>query len=169
MVEEGKYVQIDYTGKLDSGEVFDTSEGRMPLEFKVGAGSMIPGLEKAVVGMKIDEEKDISLKPEEAYGEYNDSLKESIPKKNFPEDMKPEIGMTIAVQTPHGQRIPAQITDIGDDDVTLDLNHPLAGKNLNFYFKVLAVNDEPQLQGGCDCSSGGCAPSTDCSSDGCGC
>ncbi len=164
---EGKYVQIYYTGTFDNGDVFDTTAGKTPLEFQVGTGKMMPGLDNAVVGMKIDEEKDIVLQPDEAYGQYDESRKQAVPKTNFPEDLTPEIGMPIAVQTANGQHIPARIVEIGDDDVTLDLNHPLAGKVLHFNLKIIAINDEPQLQQGCDCdcSDDGCSSS----SEGCGC
>ncbi len=165
MINEGQFVQIDYTGKFEDGEVFDTSVGRTPLEFKAGAGMVIPGLDKAVIGMNLDEQKEIAIAPEDAYGDYDETRKKGVPKDNFPDDMKPEPGMKIAVQLANGNHMPAEIVDVGENEVTLDMNHPLAGKTLYFDFKIIAINDQPQMaQCGPDCGGG-----DGCSDPGCSC
>lgn len=138
-VKKGSKVKIHYTGTLDNGQVFDSSEGREPLEFEAGTGKVIKGFDSAVMGMKKDEEKEVKLKPEDAYGERNDELKQKIPKEkiNLPGEIKP--GMTLAVTAPDGQQFPVQVLGVEDDNVVIDLNHPLAGQNLNFKIKVVDV------------------------------
>lgn len=138
-VKKGSKVKIHYTGKLDNGQVFDSSEGREPLEFEVGVGKVIKGFDSAVMGMKKDEEKEVKLVPADAYGERNDELKQKIPKEkiNLPGEIKP--GMTLAVTAPDGQQFPVQVLAVEEDNVVIDLNHPLAGQNLNFKIKVVDV------------------------------
>ena len=163
MVEEGKYVQIHYTGTFDDGEIFDSSINGTPLEFRAGSGMVIPGMDAAVIGMKIEEEKDFNIPPEEAYGEYDENIVYTLPLDDVKSKLNPEVGMTIGIQSENGQHIPALITSVDDESVVIDLNHPLAGKALNFSIKVVAINDEPQLQHDCSGCSG-------CSDDtGCGC
>lgn len=140
-IAEGDKVSIEYTGTFDSGEVFDTNvhgDHAHPLEFVVGSGMVIPGFDKAVSGMKKDEEKSFRIPAAEAYGERNDDLVRTIPKpEEFPKEAKE--GMLIAVGPSQDKQIPALIVKITDKDVTLDLNHPLAGKALNFKIKVLSI------------------------------
>ena len=135
-IKKGDKVKIEYTGKLDDGSVFDSSKGKNPIEFEVGGGHVIKGFDDAVVGMKKDQEKEIKLKPDEAYGERNDELIKKIPKSQLPKDQEPKPGMMLGIQTPQGQ-IPAKITSVDEKDITIDINHPLAGKNLNFKIKVV--------------------------------
>lgn len=157
MIENGKYVQLQYTGTFDNDEVFDTNVGLDPLEFQVGSGAIISGLDRAVVDMKIDDEKDITVKPEDGYGEYNDAFLLTVPRQEMQASFPPEPGMVISIQMENGNLIPARITQVNDDDVILDLNHPLAGKTLHFNIKILAVNDEAQLEQGCgSCSDDSC-------------
>ena len=138
-VKKGSKVKIHYTGTLDNGQVFDSSEGKDPLEFEAGTGKVIKGFDAAVVGMKKDEEKEVKLKPEDAYGERNDQLKQKIPKDkiNIPGEIKP--GMTLAVTAPDGQQFPVQVLAVEDENIVIDLNHPLAGQNLNFKIKVVDI------------------------------
>ena len=138
-VKKGSKVKIHYTGTLDNGQVFDSSEGRDSLEFEAGTGKVIKGFDAAVVGMKKDEEKEVKLKPEDAYGERNDQLKQKIPKDkiNIPGEIKP--GMTLAVTAPDGQQFPVQVLAVEDENIVIDLNHPLAGQNLNFKIKVVDI------------------------------
>jgi len=136
-IKKGDKVKVDYTGKLDDGTVFDTSDGKQPLEFEVGAGMVIKGFDEAVVGMKKGEEKEIKLKPEDAYGEPKKDLLKKIPKEQLPKEPEPKAGMALMLSTPDGKQFPAKITEVGKDDVTIDLNHPLAGKNLNFKIKIV--------------------------------
>ncbi len=138
-VKKGDKVKVEYTGTLDDGTVFDTSEGREPLEFEVGSGQIIKGFDDAVIGMKKGEEKEIKISPSEAYGEVNPELIKKIPKDNLPPGQEPQPGMMLVLGTPDGRRIPAKITEVTDKDVTIDLNHPLAGKTLNFKIKVVDI------------------------------
>lgn len=172
MVEEGKFVAIHYTGKLEDGEVFDSYDGDPPFEFLAGSGMVIRGLDQAVIGMKKDEEKDIVIESIEAYGEYNDELIHRIPIDEVKKQFEPQVGMKIGVQMANGQQVPAEITEVTDADIALDANHPLAGKTLHFHVKVVDINDEAtyQPEGGCGCDSGGCNSSEGCEpSGGCGC
>jgi FKBP-type peptidyl-prolyl cis-trans isomerase 2 len=135
--KKGDKVKVEYKGTLDDGTVFDTSEGRAPLEFEVGAGQVIPGFDKAVIGMKKGEKKKVSIKPSEAYGEVDPSLIKKIPKQALPKKIEPKKGMVLALRSPNGRQMPAKIVKVGKDEVTLDLNHSLAGKTLNFEIKVI--------------------------------
>lgn len=141
-IEKGNKVKIEYTGKLDSGEVFDSSDGKGPLEFTTGENKVIPGFENAVLGMEKGEEKEIKIPCTEAYGETNPQLIQKIPKENLPEDSRDKIqpGMILLMNTPQGQQIPVRVKDVGEQDFTIDLNHPLAGQNLNFKIKVVDIN-----------------------------
>lgn len=159
-VENGLFVSVEYTGTLQNGEVFDTSQGRQPLEFKVGAGQMIPGFESAVKGMALNEKKTVTLAPDEAYGQYNDDLKRDFPRTDIPPGMDPQTGQRVGMTTPDGQQIPATIVHVDDEKVTIDMNHPLAGENLTFDIEVVGINETAtQAPVGC---AGGCG---DCSSD----
>lgn len=137
-VKKGDKIKVEYTGTLDDGTVFDTSEGKQPLEFEVGSGQIIKGFDEAVVGMKKGEEKTIKLKPEEAYGQQNPELKKKVPKSQLPQGQEPKPGMMLGIQTPQGQQIPVKIVEVSDQDITIDLNHPLAGKTLNFKIKLVS-------------------------------
>lgn len=141
IVKKGDKIKIDYTGTFDDGVVFDSSEkyGK-PLEFEVGAGMIIPGFEKACVGMKKGEEKSIHLEPCDAYGDVNPEAIQKVPIERLPKGQEPAAGMILLINLPNGMQLPARITAVSEKDVTLDLNHPLAGKCLNFKFKVVEVN-----------------------------
>ena len=154
-VENGLFVSIDYTGTLDNGEVFDTSEGRRPLEVQMGSGNVIPGFESALMGMSLNETKTFTLSPEDAYGEHDPQRTHDFPRSEIPEGMTPQVGQTLMLSTPQGQQIPARVDSIDDDKVVFDLNHPLAGKELTFDIKVVGISQAPTQQAGCDCSSGG--------------
>ena len=131
-------VQVHYTGTLNDGTVFDSSEGREPLEFTVGEGQIIPGFENGIKEMKLNQEKTIKINPENAYGERNNQLIISIPRDKFPKEI--EVNGRLALKGPQGQNIPAVIKEINDNDVKIDLNHPLAGKELTFKIKVVGIN-----------------------------
>ncbi|MBU2589824.1 MAG: peptidylprolyl isomerase [Nanoarchaeota archaeon] len=136
-VKKGDKVKVDYTGKLKDGTVFDSSEGKEPLEFEVGSGMIIKGFDDAVMGMEKGEEKEITLKPEEAYGNVNPQLMKKVPRDQLPKEPEPKVGMMLALGTPDGQQIPARIAEVSDTEVTIDINHPLAGKTLIFKVKVV--------------------------------
>ncbi len=139
-VKIGDTVKVDYVGTLADGSVFDESKKHgAPLEFKVGADEMIKGFDEAVVGMKVGEEKKITLTPENAYGQPQDRLIQVVPRKHLPQNEEPKVGMAIRVHLPSGQQIPARIVAVDSENVTFDLNHPLAGKELTFKIKVLEI------------------------------
>jgi FKBP-type peptidyl-prolyl cis-trans isomerase 2 len=143
-VEKGNNVSVNYTGTLEDGEVFDSSkDADQTLDFEVGSGQLIKGFDEALIGMKEGETKNITLKPEEAYGERNEELIQAVPKeaaKNIPADqLKP--GTQLGLQGPNGQNMPATITEVTDDEVKFDLNHPLAGKTLNFEITLESINE----------------------------
>ena len=140
-VKKGDKVKIEYTGTLENGNVFDTSVGKQPLEFEAGSGKVIKGFDDALIGMEKGQEKEIKLKPEEAYGQHNPQLMKKIPKEQLPKEPEAKVGMMLGLSTPDGQQVPAKITEIGDNDITIDLNHPLAGQNLNFKVKVIDIAD----------------------------
>ncbi len=172
-VSDGLYVSVDYKGTLPNGQVFDSSEGRAPLEVQMGAGQLIEGFEKALMDMALNEKKTFTLSPEEAYGEVDEDRKHTFAKSDVPTEMDPQVGQTVGLTTQDGQQIPARIIAVDDEGVTVDLNHPLAGQSLTFEIEVVGINEAP-TQGtgcdcGCDCSSG--APEGGCASNdsGCGC
>ena len=140
-VKDGDKVKVDYEGKLEDGTVFDSSEKQgKPLEFQVGGKQVIPGFEKAVIGMEKGEEKEITLQPADAYGDPNPELVKKIPRDQLPRDEEPKTGMLLTVNLPDGMQIPAKIMEVEDQEVTIDLNHPLAGKVLIFKVKVVDVS-----------------------------
>ena len=156
-VENGMFVSVHYTGTLDNGDQFDTSQGRPPLEFKAGAGQMIKGFDAQVLGMSLNEKKTFTLAPEEAYGERNEEYMHEFPRSEMPAEINPEVGQTLALTSPEGQHIPARVAAVDDEKVTVDLNHPLAGQSLTFQVEVVGISDTPtQAPAGCggDCSSG---------------
>jgi FKBP-type peptidyl-prolyl cis-trans isomerase 2 len=142
-VKKGDKVKVEYTGTFENGEVFDTSkhEGHShPIEFEVGAGKVVPGFDKAIEGMELNETKKITLQPEEAYGEPSPQLAQKIPREQLPKEPEAKPGMMLGVTLPNGQQLPAKITEVTETEVTLDLNHPLAGKVLNFEIQVVGIN-----------------------------
>jgi len=142
IVKKGSKVKVDYTGTFDDGTVFDASEKHgQPLEFEAGSGQVIKGFDDAVMGMKKGEEKKIVLPAKEAYGEVRAELHKKVPRAQLPQDQEPKVGMILAVGLPNGQQFPARIVAVTADDVTIDLNHPLAGKALHFKIKVAEVSE----------------------------
>lgn len=144
-VKKGDVVAVEYEGKFEDGTVFDKSnhgDHSHPLEFKVGSGMVVVGFDKAVEGMEKGEEKEITLNPEEGYGQRRDELKQKIPRNALPADQEPKKGMTLVIGTPQGQQVPVNILEVNDSEITIDLNHPLAGKVLIFKIKVVDINPE---------------------------
>ena len=135
----GNTVEVHYKGTLKDGTVFDTSHGREPLKFTLGANAVIPGFEGAVLGMAAGECKTITIPPEEAYGEYREELVQTISREHMPSDIDPEVGMRRQVQTPSGGAFPVIISDVTTESVTLDGNPPLAGKELTFEIELVTV------------------------------
>jgi FKBP-type peptidyl-prolyl cis-trans isomerase 2 len=141
-VKKGDKIKVDYTGTLDDGKVFDSSthgDHSHPLEFEVGSGKVIKGFDEAVVGMEKDGEKEFKIESKDAYGEPNPELVKKIPKEKFPPEPPLQAGMVLMLKAPDGHQFPATIKEVGDKEVTLDMNHPLAGKNLNFKIKIVDV------------------------------
>jgi len=139
-VEKGDKVKVEYTGKLKDGTIFDSSEKHDdPLEFEVGAGQVIKGFDQAMIGMKKDEEKEITIEPDDAYGQRNPELIKEIPKKSFPQDQEIKPGMVFMMKIEDGRQFPAVISEVKDDTVIIDLNPPLAGKTLIFEIKLLEI------------------------------
>jgi len=161
-VENNLFVSLDYTGTLPDGEVFDTSHGRQPLEIKMGAGQLIRGFENALLGMAVNEKKTFTLAPEEAYGHRDETLTQKFPASSVPPEMDPQVGQTVGLSTADGQQIPAVITAVDDQHVTVDLNHPMAGKTLTFAIEIKSISNTPTqcsdgCGSGCNCSSGCCS------------
>lgn len=137
--KSGDTVRIHYTGTLNDGSQFDSSAGRDPLEFAVGSGMVIPGFDTAVEGMTVGESKSFTIEPEEAYGVKQDHLIQEVPKSALPEGMTPEVGMPLQSQTPDGQVMDLEVTAVTDTHITVDANHPLAGKALTFDIELVAI------------------------------
>ncbi|MBP2029720.1 FKBP-type peptidyl-prolyl cis-trans isomerase 2 [Methanohalophilus levihalophilus] len=140
-VNDGNTVKIDYTGTLDDGTVFDSSENHeQPLEFTVGAGQVIKGFEEAVIGMEVDEEKEFRIEAVDAYGDVNPELVQHVPRAQIQIDGEVTPGVILVVKTPEGMELPAKVTGVSDSEIILDMNHPLAGKPLNFKIKVVEIS-----------------------------
>ena len=138
-IKDGNQVKVHYTGKLTDGTVFDSSEGREPLAFEMGKGMMIPGFEKGVMGMALNEEKTITIQPEDAYGSVREDMIAEVPNQQLPPEIKPEVGMELMSQTPDGQQLVVKIKEVKDDSIIIDANHPLAGQELTFDIKVVEI------------------------------
>lgn len=130
--QQGDTVAVHYTGKLDDGEVFDSSQGRDPLEFEVGGGQVIPGFDEAVQGLAVGESREVRLEPEQAYGEPREDMVVDVDRSQFPAEAEPTVGQQVQVQVAPGENRVATIRDIADEAIKLDLNHPLAGRALTF-------------------------------------
>jgi peptidylprolyl isomerase len=139
IVKKGDRVKVQYTGSLEDGTIFDSSKTGEPLEFTAGGGQIIPGLDEAIEGMKLNEEKKVTVKAQDAYGKRDETLIRELPRNSLPENFKPEKGMVIQLQDQTGRPIPATIIDITENSITVDLNHPLAGKDLTFDIKVVGI------------------------------
>lgn len=142
IVAQGHLVSVEYTGTLDDGEEFDSSKDNGPINFIVGSNQVIRGFDDAVIGMKLNESKNIKINRSDAYGDINPSLKHKIAMEKIPEDMRSQlkIGGFLIMQSPIGQEIPVKIDSIDNNELTVDLNHPLAGKDLTFNIKVLDIS-----------------------------
>ena len=130
--QKGDMVQVHYTGRLVDGQVFDSSDGGDPLEFEVGAGQVIKGFDDGVAGMSIGDKKQIEIEIEDAYGERIENLVQTVPRTGLNLDTEPETGMNLVMQLPDGNQIPVAVTEVTEESITLDANHPLAGQKLIF-------------------------------------
>ncbi len=144
-VKSGDTVRVHYHGKLNDGTTFDSSEDRDPLEFEVGSGSVIAGFDNGVTGMKVGDKKTINIPVDEAYGQVQDDLLMEFPLDRFPADMKPEVGMELNMSNGAGQNFPVVITEVLDNSVVLDANHPLAGEDLTFDLELVEIKGKSPL------------------------
>ena len=137
--KSGDKVKVHYHGKLTSGETFDSSEGRAPLEFEVGSGAVIKGFDEGVTGMKVGEKKTINIPVQEAYGPKNPEMMVEMPKDRFPAEMEIEEGMPLMMSDGSGQNFQVVVTEIKESSVILDANHPLAGEDLIFDIELVEI------------------------------
>ncbi len=135
----GDTVRVHYSGFLDDGTVFDSSLDREPFEFTLGQGMVIPGFEDAVVGMDVGETKTVNIPSERAYGPYRDELLVSVERSQVPPNIEPDLGMELQIRTPEGTVTNVTITEMDEESITLDANHPLAGKDLIFEIKLVEI------------------------------
>jgi FKBP-type peptidyl-prolyl cis-trans isomerase 2 len=140
-VKENNTVKVHYTGKLSDGQVFDSSEGKEPLEFTLGQGRLIPGFEKGLMDMKLNEKKTVTIAKEEAYGEVNQDLIQEVQKSELPQEITPEVGMGLVSKSSDGQEMNLQVIEVREESIVLDGNHPLAGKDLTFDLEVVEIKD----------------------------
>ena len=138
-VKSGDKVKVHYTGKLEDGSVFDSSREREPFEFTVGAGQVIPGFDNGVVGMTAGDQKTLTIEAEQAYGQRRDELVLEVKKDMFPENITPEVGQQLQMEQQDGQVVNVVISEMKEEMVTLDANHPLAGKTLIFEIELVAI------------------------------
>jgi len=142
VVSVGKKIKLDYTLTVNKEQV-ETSVGKEPLEFVFGDHSVIPGMEKGIAGMKVGEEKTLTIGPKDAYGEVDPKAYKEFPKSSMPAGSVPKVGMVLEAQAPDGENFSATIFQIKGDKVVLDFNHPLAGKELTFKVKILNITNAP--------------------------
>ncbi|MHB1294973.1 MAG: FKBP-type peptidyl-prolyl cis-trans isomerase [Anaerolineae bacterium] len=157
-VQDDIVVSMDYVLRLADGQVADSSEGREPLEFVQGHGSIIPGLEQALYDMEAGQEKDVTVAPADGYGEFDSDMFETLPREAFPAGVELEVGMAFRMRTETGETVVATISELDEEDVTLNLNHPLAGQTLYFHVKIAGLREatEEDLAGGCAGCGGSC-------------
>jgi len=137
--KSGDTVKIHYTGTLDDGTQFDSSSGREPLEFEVGSGQVIPGFEKAVEGMAVGDTKTVNIPAKDAYGPRHDEMIQEVPKSALPDDVEPQVGMGLQARRADGAMLDLTITEVGEESITVDGNHPLAGQALNFDLELVEI------------------------------
>jgi peptidylprolyl isomerase len=137
--KDGDKVKVHYTGKLENGEVIDSSKDRQPLEFEIGGGSVMPGVEKGIIGMEIGDTKSIQIPPEDAFGPWRRELLVDLRRNEFPENMNLTVGQTLQMRHTDGDPLSLIITDVNEETVTLDANHPLAGKTLVFDVELISI------------------------------
>lgn len=138
-VKENDTVKVHYTGKLSDGQIFDSSLEREPLEVTLGQSMLIPGFEKGIIDMKLNEKKTINIPVEEAYGEVQQELLYEVKKEQLPQDMAPEVGMGLASKGPDGKEVQFRVAEVNEDHIIVDANHPLAGKELVFDLEVVEI------------------------------
>lgn len=138
-VKSGDLVRIHYTGTLTDGTTFDSSDGRDPLEFSVGSGQIIPGLDVALPGMVVGDKKTVEVPADQAYGHIDPGARQSVPRSDIPADIPLDLGSQLQVQTSQGQVMPVTVVEVTEETVTLDANHALAGKDLIFAIELISI------------------------------
>ncbi|MDP5104913.1 MAG: peptidylprolyl isomerase [Polaribacter sp.] len=141
IVKANSIVKVHYTGKLTNGQIFDTTEGNDPIEFTLGDGNLIPGFEKGLLDMKVNEKKSFTITKENAYGDVITELIQEVSKADLPQDMEPKVGMGLVSKTPDGQEMNLMVVEVKEDSIILDGNHPLAGRVLVFDIEILEVKE----------------------------
>lgn len=137
--QTGDTVRVHYTGRLEDGTVFDSSQDREPIQFTLGENQVIAGFETAVTGMETGEMKTTEIAPEQAYGQRREDLMIPVPRTQMPDDLDPQIGQTLQVQGQGGEVYPVVVAEIGDDQIMVDANHPLAGRSLIFDIQLVEI------------------------------
>lgn len=137
--KKGDQVKVNFTGKLDDGSVFVNTTDAEPLEFKLGEGRIIPGIENAVEGMNVGDTKSIKVSPDEGFGQRRDELVQQVGREMFPKEVEPKVGQNFEIPQPQGKPMVVRVVDVTDQSVTLDSNHPLAGKELDFDLELLEI------------------------------
>ncbi|HJW16013.1 MAG TPA: peptidylprolyl isomerase [Flavisolibacter sp.] len=144
-VQNGDKIKVHYHGKLRSGETFDSSDGREPLEFTVGSGQVIKGFDEGVKGMKVGDKKTVEIHVTDAYGEKQQEMMIEFPKDQFPADMNPEVGMQLMMSNGSGQQFPVTVAEVKEGSVVLDANHPLAGQDLVFDLELVSIEPTSRI------------------------
>lgn len=137
--KEGDTVHVHYTGSLEDGAVFDSSAGRDPLSFTIGSGQVIPGFEEAVIGMALNDKKNVTIPVDQAYGPRNDELVLTVPRDQVPPDIAPEVGMKLQMQGPNDTPVVVEVTEVAEEHIKMDANPPLAGKDLIFDIELVQI------------------------------
>lgn len=138
-VQDNHTIRVHYTGTLTDGTMFDSSEGREPLEFTVGAGQVIPGFDNAVREMTVGTSKEFLIPCDEAYGQRDERLIQKVERNLLPADLKPEVGMMLSSTLPNGEQIPVKVSEVEEAHIMIDANHPLAGQDLNFKIELVEI------------------------------
>jgi len=138
--KSGDTVRLHYTGTFKDGEVFDSSDGRDPLEFMIGSGQIIPGLDAAIPGMAVGDKKTVEVPAVDAYGPIDPGNRQPVPRGEIPDDIPLDLGTQLQLQTPEGQVVMVSIVEVTEDTVVLDANHPLAGRDLTFAIELVSIN-----------------------------
>ncbi|MCB1427156.1 MAG: peptidylprolyl isomerase [Zhengella sp.] len=137
--KNGDTVKIHYTGTLSDGTKFDSSDGRDPLSFQLGAGQIIPGLEKEIAGMAVGDQKTVTVAAADAYGQRDPQQVQQVPRNALPPDLEPQVGMQLQAQTPNGVPVQLIVIEVAEDTITVDANHPLAGHDLTFAVEMVEI------------------------------
>lgn len=138
MIEQGNTVKVHYTGKLEDNQIFDTSNGKQPIEFQVGANQVIPGFENAVLGLNVGDKTEVVIEPEQAYGPIREDLVVTLPKTQIPADAQP--GAQLQGMGQNGEPFNVIVKEVNEENAVVDANHPLAGKQLTFEIEVVEVS-----------------------------